>query len=65
MKDPIVAEVRKYRMEHAKKFNYNSNDIYNDIEEYQNKLKRTGCINKDHKFVSDNFKKEFLLQKQK
>jgi hypothetical protein len=31
MNDPIVQEVRKYRDEHAKKFNYNLDAICSDL----------------------------------
>ena len=33
--DPIVAEVRKFREEHAKKFNYNLRSIYVDLIEQE------------------------------
>jgi cytidylate kinase len=33
MKDPIVEEVRKYRQEHAAKFNYDLKAIVRDIRE--------------------------------
>ena len=42
--DPIVKEVRKFREEHAKKFNYNLRSIYEDLIE-QERLS-------GHKFVS-------------
>ena len=42
--DPIVKEVRKFRQEHAKKFNYNLRSIYEDLIE-QERLS-------GHKFVS-------------
>ena len=37
MIDPIVAEVRKYRDEHARKFKYDINDI---CEDYKRKHKK-------------------------
>ena len=37
MKDPIVEEIRKYRDEHAKRFNYNLNDICADLMARQQK----------------------------
>jgi hypothetical protein len=65
MKDPIVAEVRKYRMEHTNKFHGDIHEICNDIKNLENKLKRMGCINKDNKFVPENFNRElFLSEKQ-
>lgn len=33
--DPIVAEVRKFREEHAKKFDYNLRVIYEDLIEQE------------------------------
>ena len=33
--DPIVDEVRKFREEHAKKFNYNLRAIYEDLIEQE------------------------------
>ena len=42
--DPIVKEVRKFREEHAKRFNYNLRSIYEDLIE-QERLS-------GHKFVS-------------
>ena len=33
--DPIVKEVRKFREEHAKKFNYNLRSIYEDLIEQE------------------------------
>ena len=33
--DPIVKEVRKFREEHAKKFNYNLRSIYKDLIEQE------------------------------
>jgi hypothetical protein len=33
--DPIVREVRKFREEHAKKFNYNLRSIYEDLIEQE------------------------------
>ena len=33
--DPIVAEVRRFREEHAKKFNYNLRAIYEDLIEQE------------------------------
>ena len=44
MNDPIVDEVRRYRDEHAKKFNYDLNAICDDFrkkhEQYVELLKR-------------------------
>ncbi len=41
-KDEIIAELRKYREEHAAKFNYDSEKIYRDLKdkEIQNKGKK-------------------------
>jgi hypothetical protein len=37
--DPIVAELHAIREAHAKKFNYDLVAIFNDIKEYEKKLK--------------------------
>jgi hypothetical protein len=42
--DPIIEEIHKIRDEHAKKFNYNLSEIFNDLKEQE---KRSG-----KKFVS-------------
>jgi hypothetical protein len=34
-KDPIVEEIRHFRDEHAKKFNYDLDAIYKDIQQRQ------------------------------
>jgi hypothetical protein len=66
MKDPIIAEVRKYRMEHTQKFHANIHEICNDLKKFENKLRNIGCISKNNKFVSKNFNKELLFsEKQK
>jgi hypothetical protein len=44
MNDPIVEEVRKARQEHAKKFNYNLDDICLDLKKIEKKC--------GHKIVS-------------
>jgi len=49
MNDPIVAEVRKFRDEHAHKFNYDLDAICADLMEHQQKsehplVDRTGCV---------------------
>jgi len=41
MNDPIVEEVRKFRDEHARKFNYDLNAICADLMEKQ---KRSGHV---------------------
>lgn len=35
MRDPIVEEVRKYRMEHAQKFNFDLTAICDDLKSIQ------------------------------
>jgi hypothetical protein len=37
MKDPIVAEVRKHRMQHTRKFNYDLLAICADLQSLQKK----------------------------
>lgn len=34
-RDPIVEEVRKIRQEHAQRFNYDSEAIFEDLKRYQ------------------------------
>jgi hypothetical protein len=38
MIDPIVEEIRAFRDEHAKKFNYNLDAICNDFKQHQEKF---------------------------
>ena len=52
MKDPFVTEVRKYRMEHSKKFNYDIHAICNDLRKYQKHLYFSADIDKNKKFVN-------------
>ncbi|MGA2797009.1 MAG: hypothetical protein ABSE63_05500 [Thermoguttaceae bacterium] len=40
MKDPIVEEVRRYRMEHTRKFGGDMNRIYEDLLRIQ---QESGC----------------------
>jgi hypothetical protein len=35
MKDPIVEEIRRFRDEHARKFNYNLDAICDDFKSHQ------------------------------
>lgn len=41
MDDPIVAEVRRIREEHAQKFNYDLDAIFADLKEREAKSKDT------------------------
>lgn len=52
MKDPIVTEVRKYRMEHAKKFHFNIHAICDDLRKYQEELYAISDIDKNNKFAN-------------
>lgn len=56
MKDPLVAEVRKYRMEHAKKFNFDIHAICEDLRKYQEELYVMAEIDKNKKFANKRFK---------
>jgi hypothetical protein len=38
MKDPYVAEVRKYRMQHTKQFGSNLHRICEDLRSFENSL---------------------------
>lgn len=52
MKDPFVAEVRMYRMEHAKKFNFDIHSICADLRKYQEELYTTSEIDKKNKYAN-------------
>jgi hypothetical protein len=52
MKDPFVSEVRKYRMEHTKKFKSDIHAICNDLRKYQNSLYSLADIDKNKKFAN-------------
>ena len=52
MKDPFVAEVRKYRMEHTKKFNSDIHAICKDLREYQDALYAQADIDKNKTFAN-------------
>jgi len=41
MTDPIVEEIRKIRDEHAKRFNYNLDEIVRHLQEEEKKSGRT------------------------
>jgi hypothetical protein len=49
--DPIVEEVRKHRQEHAEKFNYNLDAIYNDLKAKEVNSKRTVVIRSPKLFL--------------
>jgi hypothetical protein len=40
LKDPIIEEIHKIREEHARKFNYNLSEIFNDLKEQERKSGR-------------------------
>jgi len=40
MQDPIIEEIRQYRDEYAKRFNYDLQAIYHDLKEKQEKSDR-------------------------
>ncbi len=50
MKDPFVEEIRGYRMEHARRFNFDIHAICNDLRDLEK--------NKDKK-IKNNFNKSF------
>ncbi len=52
MKDPFVSEVRKYRMEHTKKFKSDIHAICKDLRKYQNTLYALTDIDKNKKFTN-------------
>jgi hypothetical protein len=52
MKDPFVTEIRKYRMKHTKKFNYDLHAICNDLRNYQDTLCSLDDIDENKKFAN-------------
>ncbi len=52
MKDPFVTEIRKYRMEHTKKFNFDIHAICDDLRKYQKELYSISEIDKNKKFAN-------------
>lgn len=52
MKDPFVTEVRTYRMEHAKKFNFDIHAICADLRKYQEELYTISEIDKNNKYAN-------------
>ena len=52
MKDPFVAEVRKYRMEHTKKFNFDIHAICDDLRKYQEELYAISDIDNNKRFAN-------------
>ena len=55
MKDPFVTEIRKYRMEHTKKFNSDIHAICNDLRNYQNTLYSLSDIDENKKFANKSY----------
>ncbi len=55
MKDPFVTEVRKYRMEHTKQFNFDLHAICDDLRTYQEELYSMADIDKSKKFADRSF----------
>jgi hypothetical protein len=52
MKDPFVAEVRKYRMEHTKKFNSDIHAICKGLRKYQETLYAQADIDANKTFAN-------------
>ena len=55
MKDPFVTEVRKYRMEHTRKFNFDIHAICNDLRKYQEELCAISEIDSNKKFTNKSY----------
>jgi len=55
MKDPFVTEIRKYRMKHTKKFNYDLHAICNDLRNYQDTLCSLDDIDENKKFANKSY----------
>ncbi|MDM8564182.1 hypothetical protein QUF74_00855 [Candidatus Halobeggiatoa sp. HSG11] len=51
MKEPFISEIRKYRAEHSKKFNFDIHAICDDLRKYQNKLYEASEIDKNKQFA--------------
>lgn len=45
MKDPVIAELRKIRDEHAAKFNYDLDAIVRDLQQREKKAPRGKLVN--------------------
>ena len=52
MKDPFVSEIRKYRMEHTKKFNSDIHAICKDLCDYQAALYSSSDIDENKKYAN-------------
>ncbi len=52
MKDPFVLEIRNFRMEHTKKFNFDIHAICDDLRKYQKELHAISAIDKNKKFIN-------------
>ena len=50
MMDPIVEEIRMFRMKHTQKFDYNIHAICEDIKKYQHNLTKDGYITNRNQF---------------
>ncbi len=57
MKDPYGTEIRKNRMKHSKKFNFDIHAICNDLRKYQKDLYAISEIDKDKKFANKSFRR--------
>jgi len=55
MKDTFVTEIRKYRAEHTKKFNYDIHAICDDLIKYQNELYAVSEIDNKKRFANKPF----------
>ena len=51
MKDPFVAEVRKYRLEHTKNFNFDVHAICENFRKYQEELYEKSEIDENKKYI--------------
>ncbi len=54
MKDPFISEVRKYREEHSRKFNFDIHTICNDLRGYQKELYESSEIDENRIFLAKN-----------
>ncbi|MBF0121088.1 MAG: hypothetical protein HQK79_19835 [Desulfobacterales bacterium] len=61
--DTIIQEIHKIRQEHAKKFNYNLFEIFNDLKEQEKKSGRQFVslpIKRKKKLLKDNLKNKLI-----
>ena len=53
IKDPIVEEIKKFRTNYAKRFNYDLDEIYKDLKKKEEEAKKAGrkFVNREPKLL--------------